>query len=167
MLIALSLLAVLIPTTLGALILSNTLSSTFTVSDQPFVVSWVGTDPNTATMIKNNEYVYNVSVQNVSPNAYTKVRLEVKIFPPSPITSSDQSSPSSPIFILQRDPLVNPASGPTTLGSVLTYIMFLPSDIGFNEPMNPGQTAHIGIGLTFRDSAPVGQYRIQVSVVQL
>jgi hypothetical protein len=167
LLLSLALLAVFIPTALGAIVLSNMLSSTFTVSDSPFVIGWVGANPNSANILKNNQYVYNISVHNVSPDIYTyqNSTLVVKIIPPSPINSAD-SSQSSPIWLLQaeRSGLGATPAHPTTLGNVLTYKLTLPSELSFGAPINPGQTIYVVIYLTFRDSAPVGQYTIQASV---
>lgn len=168
LLLSLSLLAVFIPTALGAIVLSNMLSGTFTVSDSPFVIGWVGANPNSATMLKNNPYVYNVSVHNVSPDTYTyqNSTLVVKIIPPSPINSADLLSQSSAIRFLQaeRTGLGATLAHPTTFGNVLTYELTLPSEYSFGAPINPGQTIYVVIYLTFRDNAPVGQYMIEASV---
>lgn len=167
LLLSLALLLTIIPTALGAVLLSNTLTSTFTVTDQPFVIDWVGANPNSVAMLKNNQYVYNISVHNVSPDTYTyqNSTLVVKIIPPSPINNAD-SSPSSPIWFLQaeRSGLGATPAHSTTLGNVLTYMLTLPSELSFGAPINPGQTIYVVIYLTFRDSAPVGQYTIQASV---
>jgi hypothetical protein len=166
MLLPLVLLAILIPTALGALVISNILSSTFTVADQPFVVAWVGENPNSVTMLKNNQYVYNISVHNISPNVYTyqNSTLHVKIIPPSPI--SDATSGSRSIWLLQceRNGHGCTLATPTTSGSELNYMLTLPSEFSFGAPINPGQTVYVVIKLTFADSAPVGQYIIQASV---
>ncbi len=168
LLLSLSLLAVFIPTALGAIVLSNMLSSTFTVSDSPFVIGWEGANPNSVTMLKNNPYVYNISVHNVSPNTYTyqNSTLVVKIIPPSPINSAPPGLDSSPIWLSQheRNGNLGVPVAPSTVGSVLTYMLTLPSEYSFGAPINPGQTIYVVINLTFRDSAPVGQYSIQASV---
>ena len=80
MLFSLALIAILIPTTVASVLLSNTLTGSFNTAQASVILSWNGRSPNDdGTLLINASYNYYLRIENPSANSINNTRVVLHV----------------------------------------------------------------------------------------